>query len=161
MRLLGITFVLRGVLAPFAHPIFTSMTGIGVAYAATHRHGRWAIPVSCGRHAPARDAERADRAGPRRARGRLPGPGRRVRLIAVIIADRRRIIRLIWRFSRLLSSTGLVTEADLRMLSTLRERRAARQWARSTGGRAAAAAIADYQLAATGLRWSTCARSGA
>jgi hypothetical protein len=47
--------------------------------------------------------------------------------------------------------TGLVTEADVRMLSTLRERRAARQWARSTGGRAAASAMANYQLAATEL----------
>src|SRR3984885_2352534 len=45
VKLLGMTFVLRGVLSPFAHPIFTSMTGIGVAYAATHRHGRWAIGV--------------------------------------------------------------------------------------------------------------------
>ena len=44
-KLLGITFVLRGVLSPFAHPIFTSMTGIGVAYAASHRRGGWAIPL--------------------------------------------------------------------------------------------------------------------
>jgi hypothetical protein len=45
----------------------------------------------------------------------------------------------------------VVTEADLRMLSTLRERRAARRWARQTGGRAAARAMEDYQLAATEL----------
>jgi hypothetical protein len=69
----------------------------------------------------------------------------------VIIADRRRIVRLIWRFLPVYEPTGLVTEADLRMLSTLRERRAARQWARSAGGRAASAAMADYQLAATEL----------
>jgi hypothetical protein len=46
---------------------------------------------------------------------------------------------------------GVVTEADLKMLSTLRERRAARLWARRTGGRAAARAMEDYQLAATEL----------
>ena len=33
----GITFVLRGVLAPFAHPLFTTMTGIGLGIAV---HGR-------------------------------------------------------------------------------------------------------------------------
>ena len=36
----AITFVLRGVLSPFAHPIFTSMTGIGVAYARRRTGGR-------------------------------------------------------------------------------------------------------------------------
>jgi hypothetical protein len=40
--LLGVTFVFRGVLAPLAHPMFTVMTGIGAAYAATHRRGGWA-----------------------------------------------------------------------------------------------------------------------
>src|SRR5579859_5432643 len=43
VSLLGATFVFRGVLAPLAHPMFTSMTGIGVAYAATHRRGGWAV----------------------------------------------------------------------------------------------------------------------
>ena len=37
------------------------------------------------------------------------------------------------------------------MLSTLRERHAARRWARLTGGRAAGQAMEDYQLAATEL----------
>ena len=72
-------------------------------------------------------------------------------LVGVIIADRRRIVRLIWRFLPAYEATGLVTEADLRMLSTLRERHAARRWARLTGGRAAARAMEDYQLAATEL----------
>src|SRR5262249_53088455 len=41
--LLGVTFVFRGVLAPLAPPMFTAMTGIGAAYAATHRRGGWAL----------------------------------------------------------------------------------------------------------------------
>jgi RsiW-degrading membrane proteinase PrsW (M82 family) len=49
--LLGVTFVFRGVLTPLAHPMFTAMTGIGAAYAATHRRagGRWprAWPARC------------------------------------------------------------------------------------------------------------------
>jgi RsiW-degrading membrane proteinase PrsW (M82 family) len=153
VRLLGITFVLRGVLSPFAHPIFTSMTGIGVAYAATHRRGRWAIAVGL--------LAAMFLHGMWNALTALGLAGLAIAyvvlacvfagLIGVIIADRRRIVRLIWRFLPVYEATGLVTEADLRMLSTLRERRAARLWARSTGGRAAASAMADYQLAATEL----------
>jgi RsiW-degrading membrane proteinase PrsW (M82 family) len=153
VQLLGITFVLRGVLSPFAHPIFTSMTGIGVAYAATHRHGRWAVVVgllaAMGLHGMWNALTAFGFAGLAIAYVILACVF--AGLIGVIIADRRRIVRLIWRFLPVYESTGLVTEADLRMLSTLRERRAARRWARSIGGRAAASAMEDYQLAATEL----------
>jgi RsiW-degrading membrane proteinase PrsW (M82 family) len=153
VRLLGATFVLRGVLSPFAHPIFTSMTGIGVAYAATHRHGRWAVPVGlltamC-LHGLWNGLTAHGLGGLALAYAILSivlGV-----LIGVIIADRRRIVRLIWRYLPVYEATGLVTEADLRMLSTLRERRAARRWARSIGGRGAAGAMEEYQLAATEL----------
>jgi RsiW-degrading membrane proteinase PrsW (M82 family) len=153
VKLLGATFVLRGVLSPLAHPIFTSMTGLGVAYAATHRHARWAVPLGL--------------LGAMTLHGLwngltafgLHGLGIAYAILAcvlgilagVIVADRRRIVRLIWRFLPVYEAIGVVTEADLRMLSTLRERRAARRWARRTGGRAAARAMEDYQLAATEL----------
>ncbi|WP_063836072.1 PrsW family glutamic-type intramembrane protease [Actinacidiphila yeochonensis] len=44
------TFIVRVVMTPFAHPLFTSMTGLGFALAATVRPGRrwrwrWAPPV--------------------------------------------------------------------------------------------------------------------
>lgn len=72
-------------------------------------------------------------------------------LLAVVVADRRRIVRLIWQFLPGYAETGLVTEADLRMLTSLRERRQARRWARESGGRRGARAMTDYQLAATEL----------
>jgi hypothetical protein len=34
-----VTFILRGVVSPFAHPLFTSMTGIGLGIARMARHG--------------------------------------------------------------------------------------------------------------------------
>ncbi len=153
VKLLGITFVLRGVLSPFAHPIFTSMTGIGVAYAATHRNGRWAIVTGLLAamllHGLWNALTAFGLTGLAIAYGVLACV--LAGLIGVIIADRRRIVRLIRRFLPAYEPTGLVTEADVKMLGTLRERRDARQWARSTGGRAGAAAMADYQLAATEL----------
>lgn len=151
--LLGVTFVLRGLVSPFAHPIFTSMTGIGVAYAATHRRAQWAVPAgllaAMGLHGLWNGLSAFGLAGLGVAYVILACVF--AGLIGVLVADRRRIIRLIWRFLPVYKPAGLVTEADLRMLSTLRARRAARRWARSAGGRAAAEAMEDYQLAATEL----------
>jgi len=74
-----------------------------------------------------------------------------IALVAVVVADRRRTVRLIWRFLPAYETTHVVTDADLRMLSTLRGRRRARLWARRTGGWAAARAMTNFQLAATEL----------
>ena len=43
----GFTFVLRGVLSPFAHPLFTAMTGIGLGIAARADNPttRWLAPL--------------------------------------------------------------------------------------------------------------------
>jgi RsiW-degrading membrane proteinase PrsW (M82 family) len=42
-----VTFVLRGLMSPFAHPLFTSMTGIGLGIAREQKRGFfvWAAPV--------------------------------------------------------------------------------------------------------------------
>src|SRR6201999_3395373 len=46
IALLGYTFVLRGLLSPLLHPIFTSMTGLGAAYSASRRGGApWAVAL--------------------------------------------------------------------------------------------------------------------
>jgi protease PrsW len=153
VQLLGATFVLRGVLAPLAHPIFTSMTGIGVAYAATHRRGGWAVGAgllaAMTLHGLWNGLSALGLAGIVLAYGLLACV--LVVLIAVMVADRRRIVRLIRRFLPAYQADGLVTGADLRMLCTLRERHAARTWARRAGGRPAARAMTNYQLAATEL----------
>ena len=152
-QLLGYTFVLRGVLSPFLHPIFTSMTGIGAAYAASHRHRGWALPLGwiaamC-LHAMWNGLSVFGLAGTLAAY---------VFLICLLIveyviirADRQRIVGQIQNFLPGYERTGLVTDYDIRMLSSLPGRRAARTWARSTGGMAAASAMGNYQLAATEL----------
>lgn len=152
-ELLGVTFVFRGLLSPFAHPVFTSMTGIGAAYAATHRRGGWAVGAGLLTAMILHGAWNGLTAFG------LPGIAIGYGLLVcmmgalaiVIVGDRRRIVGLIWRFLPRYEPAGVVTQADLRMLSTLRERRAARAWARAAGGRPAATAMTDYQLAATEL----------
>jgi RsiW-degrading membrane proteinase PrsW (M82 family) len=152
-QLLGYTFVLRGVLSPFLHPIFTSMTGIGAAYAASHRHRWWALPLgwlaAMLLHAMWNGLSIFGLAGTVVAYVVLLAL--LVVVWRIIVADRRRIIGLIERCLPGYEPTGLVTPDDIRMLSSLKERRRARKWALATGGLAAARAMSDYQLAATEL----------
>ncbi|GAA3977752.1 PrsW family intramembrane metalloprotease [Actinomadura viridis] len=147
-------FVLRGIIAPFSHPLFTSMTGLGVAWAATHRthrvlapllgllaamllHGLWNGATAFG----------------------LGGLGVvyaldfciLVALVVIVLLERRATVRRIETYLPAYAGTGLVTPADIRMLHSLHSRRAARRWARGVGGPGAARAMGDYQLAATEL----------
>jgi RsiW-degrading membrane proteinase PrsW (M82 family) len=152
-ELLGVTFVFRGLLAPFAHPVFTSMTGLGVAYSATHRRAGWAVGAGLAAAMILHGLWNG------LTTFGLHGVAVAYALVIcvtgvlawVIVDDRRRIIGLIWRFLPAYRQLGVVTDADLRMLSTLRGRRAARMRARSAGGRPAATALGEFQLAATEL----------
>ena len=152
-KLLEATFVLRGLLSPFAHPIFTSMTGLGAAYAASHRRGWWALPLgwlgAMTLHGIWNGLSKYGFGGVAVAYAILFCVF--IGLIVILVNDRRRIVALIWRVLPGYAPTGLVTVPDVQMLSTLEGRRHARRWARATGGRPAAAAMADYQLAATEL----------
>lgn len=153
---LAVTVVLRGILSPFAHPLFTSMIGVAVAYAAqrsgTERvfiilagwvgamllHGMWNGMASWGGFAGLAVAY-------------LTLLVVLFVLIAVVFRDRRRIVALIQRYLPPYEPTGLVDRADIFMLSALSRRNQARQWAKAHGGKRGARAMSDYQLAATEL----------
>lgn len=148
-------FVLRGIFSPLGHPLFTSMTGLGVAYAATHRgagrvvapivgllaamtlHGLWNASTVLGLSGLAAVY--------------ALGFCILIALIVVVVVERRRTVQLINRYLPSYYDTGLVTPQDVWMLCRIPARRAARQWARSVGGRPATRAMADYQLATTEL----------
>jgi RsiW-degrading membrane proteinase PrsW (M82 family) len=154
VELLGFTFVLRGILSPLLHPLFTSMTGLGVAGAAARRPSSpW--PVVCGWLAAMFlhglwNGLSAD--GPTGlAIGYAIMFCVAVGVLVVLVRDRRRLVRLIGRYLPPYEATGLVTAADIGMLGSLRRRRGARAWARSAAGLPAAEAMSDYQLAATEL----------
>ncbi|GAA1771941.1 PrsW family intramembrane metalloprotease [Streptomonospora arabica] len=152
---LGFTFVLRGLVSPFGHPLYTSMIGIGVAYAAINRgggrlfapvlgwlgavvlHGLWNASTAFG----------------------WIGFGIAyvvlffvlVSIIVLAVQDRRRQVAAIAHFLPPYVSTGLVTPADVRMLSSIPGRRGARSWAQRNAGQRGRRAMKDYQLAATEL----------
>ncbi|GAA2269939.1 PrsW family intramembrane metalloprotease [Nonomuraea roseoviolacea subsp. roseoviolacea] len=153
---LAVTVVLRGILSPFAHPLFTSMIGVAVAYAAQRQgpervfsimagwagamvlHGLWNGMVSYGGF-----------------RGLLIAYATLLVVLAVLIGvvfrDRRRIVALLQRYLPPYEPTRLVDAGDIHMLSALPRRRKARQWARAHGGKRGLRAMRDYQLAATEL----------
>lgn len=148
-------FIMRGVLSPFGHPLFTSMTGLGVAYAALHRGAsRIAAPLTglCGAmilHGTWNFSTAFGLAGLTVAYGidfLII-----VCLIVIIVRERRQTVRLIRRYLPMYEPTGLVTAYDVHMLGNMGLRRRARQWARMAGGGRAARAMGEYQLAATEL----------
>jgi protease PrsW len=152
---LASAFALRGVLAPLWDPLFTSMIGIGVAYAAMRKGpgGYWAIGVGWAA-AVAFSALWNDAVA--------AGPGRlavvylilvaALAVVAVLlVADRRRIMGLITEFLPGFADSGVLAEPDVAMLGNGHLRRLARQWAGLHRGGAGRRAMADYQLAATEL----------
>ncbi|RCG29647.1 protease PrsW [Sphaerisporangium album] len=153
---LAVTVVLRGILSPFAHPLFTSMIGIAVAYAAQSRgparggvvflgwlgaitlHGIWNGFTSYG------------------GLGGLAAAYLLLMVLffvelGVVLKDRRRIVGFIQYYLPPYGGLGLVTDIDVFMLSSLQGRRQARQWARAHGGQRGLSAMRDYQVAATEL----------
>ncbi|MGH8906508.1 MAG: PrsW family intramembrane metalloprotease [Egibacteraceae bacterium] len=155
---LAFTFVLRGVLAPLLHPLFTSMTGMALGWAALRRGGaaRVLVPIAglcaaIGLHALWNGS--VSIGGPLALAlvyllVMLPAI---VMVVLVAWADRGRVARLIRRLLPQVTPEGLVTEHDLQMLSSLKRRRAACTDARRTHGRQAADAMRTYQRAATEL----------
>ncbi|MCF6474695.1 PrsW family intramembrane metalloprotease [Nonomuraea sp. MG754425] len=146
-------FVVRGLIDPLGHPIYTSMIGVGVAYALTRRTaGRYAaIPLGYlaavflhGLWNGAATTGSLQWLGA----AYLVIMGALVLLVAVTAVERRQLVARMGFYLPAYRPTGLITEADLRMLTTLPARKTARKWARGAGlGRA----MSDYQQAATEL----------
>lgn len=155
--MLGGTFFVRGVLSPLLHPLFTALTGLGVTAAALARPGsatRRTAPLlglagAIALHMLWNGSSRWGLAG--LALAYVVGAGVLVALGIVLVRDRRRTVGLVEHHLRPYLGSGLVTPADLHMLSTLALRRGAREWARGVGGPGAVRAMRDYQLAATEL----------
>ena len=150
------TVLIRGVVAPLGHPMYTAMTGLGVAYAATHRGpGRifavffgWCAAVFL--HALWNGGSVLFGFGGL-VLAYLVEAGVLLVLVIILIRDRRRLVRSIGRYLPAYIPSGLVAPNDIRMLGAMAGRRQARHWARSQAGSVGAQAMGDYQLAATEL----------
>ncbi len=155
---LAFTFALRGILSPFLHPLFTSMTGMALGYVALRRRGaaRALLPLLGLAGAILLHALWN---GTATIGGLLP-----LALIYLLVmlpvlatvvmvtrSDRRRVARLIRQLLPRVAPPDLVTAQDLEMLASLDGRRSSVHEARRDRGPAAAEALRTYQRAATEL----------
>jgi protease PrsW len=154
----GTVFVLRGIASPFAHPVFTAMTGIGLALAATTPHrGRrfWLIAggflLAVLLHA-GWNTSTIDESGLAFVLTfflvMFPVF---VALIVVSVVARRRDGRRVAAYLGPEVQRGLLTHDELNALSSIKGRRQARRAARESGGKEAAKARVELHRAATDL----------
>jgi RsiW-degrading membrane proteinase PrsW (M82 family) len=149
-------FARRGIFGPVFLALFTSLIGLGVAYAAARPAvpGRYPAIVVGWVAAVALDALWNRSAGEGGVGLQLTYVILVVVLLSVVvtvIADRRRVISMITGFLPDFEDPEVVTIDDIRMLASLRLRRLGRHWARLNLGIAGRQAMTQYQLAATEL----------
>ena len=155
------TFILRGLVSPFAHPLFTAFIGIGVGLAVTSRrplprvllrrwlgyvvavlaHGLWNSVDALRHRELLRRLRHADAPGlPRLRRLRAVPPPLRARNDAGRPRGRR-------------PARACIPATDIPWLVDLRARRHARAFARRGGGVHGERAMRDYQAAAIELAY--------
>lgn len=152
----GVTVVLRGLFTPFLHPMFTTMTGIGVGIAAVSRslpvkiiapilgwcaavllHGLWNLSASNG------------------VIGLIIGLG--VGFVAFcsflyfVIWTRKREGRVIGQHLMAYVDTGWISGDEVGMLASMKARRAARRWAKYHRGPEGVTSMRSFQDCASEL----------
>jgi protease PrsW len=151
------TFVARCVMSPFAHPMFTVLTGIGIGVAATSR--TWMPRLV----APVAGFVLAVLAHSLWNLAAVSG-GQGVVVVYLLVEvpvflaflgfvawTRRHEGHLIGQFLRPYADSGWLSPAEVAMLASMPHRREARRWARANTGRAGLAAMRGFQDTASEL----------
>lgn len=153
----GVTFVLRGVLSPFAHPLFTALLGIGVGIAARSASStlRWLAPaggflLAVLLHATWNWASLSGFAGFLTGYVVLMVPAFAT-VIAIATWSRRREGLVVARHLPAYVEAGWLAAEDVPMLASLPRRRQAQQWVESRYGGQRVRALRAFQHAATEL----------
>ena len=155
VRALAEAFARRGIFGPLWEMLFTSMTGLGIAYAASRRGTSryWAIAVgwlaAVALNALWNDSVSAG--GGALAATYAVLFAALVVVIVAVVADRRRVTAMITGFLPSFEHLEVIALPDVAMLASLRLRRRGRHWARLNVGVTGQRAMAEYQLAATEL----------
>jgi len=143
------TFIGRGVMGPFAHPMFTAAFGIGVGLAVRTRNplGRLAFPlaglvVAMGLHALWNSLALSSAFLLGYVVIQVPIF---LAFVAFAVAARRREERLIAQHLQTYVASGWLTPGELTMLATSSTRRRARDWAGRTAGPVGSRAMRDFQ----------------
>ncbi|HEU4908722.1 MAG TPA: PrsW family glutamic-type intramembrane protease [Propionibacteriaceae bacterium] len=148
---LGITFFLRGIMSPFAHPLFTAATGIGIGIAvSTRRPGvRVFAPIlgflaAIVMHAIWNGSAFWGANGFLFAYGAIMLP-LLVVVLAVAIWASSREGKMLTAALQQISQMGFIRPEEIRWITRLSDRMSARGYAKRLGGRPAVAALRAYQ----------------
>ncbi len=147
----AVTFVVRCVFSPFAHPLFTSAIGVGIGIAASRRNpllrvvapvAGWVVAV--GLHALWNATASQGLQGFVGTYVVLQVPIFALAVVVAVLA-RAREGRVLRRHLEGYAQAGWLTPAEARMLASLPERARARDWAGRTLGPPAGRAMRDFQ----------------
>jgi RsiW-degrading membrane proteinase PrsW (M82 family) len=150
-------FILRCIVSPFAHPLFTAAIGVGIGVAVRTRSpalrvvapiAGWCVAVFL--HGLWNSSAASGLAGFVSAYVVLQVPVF-LAFVALALLARRREGQLISRHLAIYGSTGWLTQREVGMLASLPERRDARAWAKRVGGPAGGRAMRDFQELASEL----------
>jgi RsiW-degrading membrane proteinase PrsW (M82 family) len=150
-------FVLRCLASPFAHPLFTAATGIGLGLAVRTRNPLakvaypvlgWTVAVLL--HGAWNGSASSGLGGFLAAYVVFQVPVF-LGFVALAVYARRREGRLIARHLEVYCSTGWLSPGEVAMLASIPARRDARAWASRTGGSPARRAMRDFQEMASEL----------
>ncbi|KOT31238.1 membrane protein [Streptomyces caelestis] len=153
------TFFVRIVMSPFAHPLFTVLTGIGFGAAALstdrQRVRRVLLPLgglllAMGVHALWNGSSTLGRYGFLVVYAAFMVPVFGL-LTWLVVWTRQRELRTVRAELPAYATAGWLDAAEPFALGSMRARRVARQYARRRGGRAAARSVAAYEAYATSL----------
>ncbi|MFF2852506.1 PrsW family glutamic-type intramembrane protease [Streptomyces sp. NPDC058001] len=153
------TFFVRVVMSPFAHPLFTVLTGIGFGIAALsadrQRMRRVLLPITglllaMGTHALWNGSSTLGDFGFLAVYGVFMVPAFGL-LTWLVIWTRQRELRTVRAELPAYAAAGWLTPAEPFALGSMRARRLARAYATRTQGKAAARAVAEYEAYATSL----------
>jgi hypothetical protein len=163
---LAAIFLLRGVMGPFAHPLFTSATGIGIGLAVTSRRPavRWLAPpagflVAVALHGLWNGSTFGGSGDYFTAYLGVMLP-----MLAGVLAlgawARYREGILLTGALQQLAAYGWVRPEDIRWVAQLSDRMSARRFAKTHGGRRAARAVRAYQQTMTEMAFLHVRASG-
>jgi RsiW-degrading membrane proteinase PrsW (M82 family) len=148
---LGVTFFLRGIMGPFAHPLFTSAFGIGVGIAVTTRRPllRVLAPIlgylgSVVMHGIWNGSTFWGGDGFFFAYGVIMLPLLAI-VLAVAIWARSREGKMLNAALQQIVPMGWLRPEEIRWIARLSDRMSARAYAKRVGGKQAAAALHEYQ----------------
>lgn len=151
-------FVLRGVLSPFAHPLFAVLTGIGIGFAArtANRQLRWLAPLggylaAVFLHALWNAAAVLGGAKTFLNVYFLIMAPLFIGLFSLVVMQRRREQRIVAAALPQMVAARWIAPSEMELLASLSGRREWRRQARKQSGRRAAKAVGRYQASVTGL----------